>query len=220
MTFKKKHRGYDPAEVDKYIEKTAAHEQEIRVAQKERIDELTDENYTLRQQLKKYQEDEEAISQSLIASQNLAQKLKFDAEKYSDIVLTRAKIFYATWRAYAQTLISSLSPEEVTEFNKLQRKIEDVINAYEGKDIAKEVEEKELSSTKKEQDAAATVSTQKQSQPATKATASRITGAYGNPIAKVEQAADQVIDLNELIRTDLSLEELCDELGLTGKKGA
>ena len=222
MTFKKKFRGYDPAEVDKCIaqmEKTADRELEIRVAQKDRIDELTDENYTLREQLKKYQKDEDAISQSLIASQNLAQKLKFDAEKYSDVVLTRAKIFYATWRAYSQTLISSLLPEEVAEFNKLQRKIEDVINAYEGKDVAKEVEENKLYDANKKQDAAATLSMeQKQAQPTTKTGGSRISGAYNNPISKVEQAADQVIDLNELIRTDLSLEELCDELGLTSKK--
>lgn len=207
MKFKKKYRGYNPAEVDKYIqdlEKTAETEMKIRVAQKERIEELTDENHTLRQQLKQYQENEQAISQSLIMSQHLAQKLKFDAEKYSDVVLTRAKIFYATWRAYSQTLISSLLPEEVEEFNKLQRKIEEVINAYEGKDVAKEMESGLYD--------ASTAAT------ATGRTGQAKSSAYSNPIAKVEQAADQVIDLSELARTDLSLEELCAELGLLTKK--
>lgn len=232
MTFKKKLRGYDPAEVDKYIEETAAQERQIRTAQKERIDELSDENYTLRQQLRQYQTDEQAISKSLIASQNLAQEMKFDAEKYSDLVLTRAKIFYATWRAYAQTLISSLSAEEVAEFNKLQHKIENVINAYEGKDVEREIEESKsaaataLAVERQANFANAGVAEQtnsadeqKQQVRAVDVTPSEATmGTSSNPITKIEKAADQVIDLKELTRTDLSLEELCAQLGLTVNK--
>ena len=210
MTFNKKLRGYDPAQVDSYIqemEKTAQRELEIRVAQKERIDQLMEENLTLQQQVKKYREDEQAISQSLIVSQNLAQRMKYDAEKYSDIVLTRAKIFYATWRAYSQTIISSLSPEEVAQFNKLQTKIEDIINAYEGEDIAKEYEERHFEEHIV-RSAASTV--------AKRPTA---TTSYKNPISKIEKTAEHAIEFDELNRSDLSLEDLCAELGLTAKKG-
>ena len=206
MTFKKKFRGYDPAQVDRYIEETAAKEVAIRTAQKERIDQLTDENYTLREQLKKYQDDEQAISQALIMSQNLASELKFDAQKYSNIVLRRAKIFYATWRAYAQTIISSLSAEEVAEFNTLQRKIEDIINAYEGNDIASEIDEDKYGLN---------VATTPKSTPSGGKTSKKRKSAPNNPIAKIEQQADQVIDLNEIVNTDLTLEEICAELGLT-----
>ena len=209
MIFKKKRRGYDPAQVDKYIEETAESERKIRTAQKERIDELTDENYALRQQLKQYQTDEQAISKSLIASQQLAAEMKFDAEKYSDLVLSRAKIFYATWRAYAQTLISSLSPEEVAQFNTLQRKIEEIINAYEGKDVAKEMELRQTN---------AAAATAKRTSPVDVTPTQTTMGALSNPISKVEQAADQAIDLRELVRPDLSLEELCVQLGLTPRK--
>lgn len=202
MKFKMKLRGYDPAEVDKYIAKLQANDRETGVSQKERIDSLLDENYALRQELERYKSDEQAISKSLIISQHLAESMKFDAEKYSELVLSRAKIFYATWHAYAQTLISSLSPQEVAEFNKLQTKIEAVINAYEGKDVAKEVagldtapkpaKETEAKREKKE--------------------------TLTNPISKIEQAAQHTIDLRELARTDLSLEDLCAELGLTTGK--
>ena len=208
MNFNKKHRGYDPAQVDKYMEekeREAQREKAIRVAQKERIDELTEENHTLREQLTRYKEDEEAISKSLIVSQKLAKDMQYDAEKYSHLVLKRAKIFYATWRAYAQTLISSLSPEEVAEFNKLQHKIEELINAYDGNDIAKEFDEGKFDLN--QQTAAATVS------PNTQQTAKT-----PNPITRVEQAAEAVIDLREVVQTDLSLEELCAELGLIDKK--
>lgn len=209
MKFGKKMRGYNPAEVDKYIqemEQNAQRELEIRVAQKERIDQLTEEVLTLQQQVKKYHDDEQAISQSLIVSQNLAQRMKHDAEKYSDIVLTRAKIFYATWRAYSQTIISSLSPEEVAEFNKLQGKIEQIINAYEGKDIVQEYEDRQFEASII-QNAAATTSSNSGS-----------SSKYKNPITKIEQTAEHVIEFDELNRSDLSLEDLCVELGLTAKK--
>ena len=215
MTFRKRHRGYDTAEVDKYIEETAAKEKQIRTAQKERIDELSDENYNLRQQLKKYQDNEAAISEALIASQNLAREMTFDAQKYSDLVLTRAKIFYATWRAYAQTLISSLSADEVVEFNKLQRKIEQIINAYEGSDVAREVDEGKYNVNGQQQNVAATNSAQQQpvQQPVQQSAQST-----NNPISRIEQAAEQAIDLRELVRPEMSLEELCAELGLTVQK--
>ena len=223
MTFKKKFKGYDPAEVDKYIAETESRDKQVRAAQKERIEQLSDENFTLRQQLKQYQTDEQAISKALISSQNLAQEMKFDAEKYSDLVLTRAKIFYATWRAYAQTLISSLSPQEVTEFNNLQRKIEMVINAYEGRDIANDIANDMVESNS----AAAAATTEWQTDlareqikrnPADLTPSQATMQTSANPITRIEQAADQAIDLRELSRADLSLEELCAQLGLTVNK--
>ncbi len=254
MNFKKVFRGYDPDEVDKYIAETALKEQQIRNSQKERIDELSDENHSLRQQVKQYQTDEQAISKSLVASQHLAQELKFDAERYSDLVLSRAKIFYATWRAYAKTLIASLSKEEVESFNALQKKIEDVINAYEGKDVAREIDERsaqrkaeaevetkaaEAAKAEAETDktAAAQVAAQpvhvqsvteeqhaseeekwRQARAVVDVTPSETTMRIYNPISKVEQASGQVIDLRELTKTDMSLEDLCAELGLIVKK--
>lgn len=287
MNFKKVFRGYDPEQVDKYIEDTAAKEQQIRVAQKERIDELSDENYSLRQQVKQYQTDEQAISKSLIASQHLAEELKNDAKRYSDLVLSRAKIFYATWSTYAKTLIASLSEEEVRAFNALQKKIEDIINAYEGKDVASEFRDGVAAAQSQPQPAAenadqahgdeqpasenkpevepkvepkeepksepkaqpkeevaqetpgveserpATPSENGDSSPeseeerwrqaravvdVTPSEATMRMRSNPNPIARVEEASGQVIDLRELTQTDMSLEDLCAELGLIVKK--
>ena len=206
MSFKKVFRGYDPEEVDKLIAETAAREKQIRTAQKERIDELTDENYALRQQLRQYKDNELAISQSLIASQQLAQELKNDAEKYSDLVLSRAKIFYATWHTYSKTLIATLSAEEVREFNKLQRKIEDIINAYDGQDVEQEVEEN--------------VARYESRQTAERKSIvdNFLQSDLENPIDKLQSASDQIIDLRELTQPEQSLEELCRDLGLLGLK--
>ena len=43
-------------------------------------------------------------------------------------------------------------------------------------------------------------------------------GSMQNPIDKVEKAAEQVIDLRELVRANDSLEDLCADLGLVGGK--
>ena len=266
MNFKRVFRGYDPEEVDKYIAETAQKEQQLRTAQKERIDELADENYALRRQV------EQAISKSLIASQHLAEELKFDAERYADLVLSRAKIFYATWRAYARTLLAALSEEEVRQFNVLRRKIEAIIDAYEGKDVAREMDEHRAEHDRAaaatepieqdeprqpteqedvpqatEQDDEPTEHVEhaehsehtdegthesedeermaeeerwRQARAVVDVTPSEATMSmtYSNPISKVEQASGQVIDLRELTRTDMSLEDLCAELGLIVKK--
>lgn len=148
MEFKKKFKGYDPAQVDAYLKDLKEKEGKIRTAQKERMDALADENYVLRQELKKYHANEFAIAQALIESQNLAKEVKGNADKYSALVLGRAKIFYATWRAYAQTIISTLTREELQAFNALQKRIEDIINAYEGENVQSQMQEVEQEALK------------------------------------------------------------------------
>ena len=185
MKFKKVFRGYDPKEVDRHLTESAVKEQQIRTSQKERIDELLEENRALRQELARYREDEHAISRALIESQQFAENARNQAEKYSDTVVQRAKIFCASWQAYSRTLVAALTDKEVREFNGLQRKIENLVAAYTG-DAAQQV-------------------------------------AATNPITRVESAAEQVIDLNELTVPTQSLEEICVELGIiksNNKKGS
>ena len=101
MEFKRAFRGYDVNEVDRYIAETADKEKKIRLNQRERIDELSDENYLLREELNRYKADEQAIIKSLVASRNLAHDVELSAEEYADKVLIQAKKFYATWQTYA-----------------------------------------------------------------------------------------------------------------------
>lgn len=211
MKFKRVFRGYDTKQVDAYILQSQEDEKQHSQALKERIDELTEENYVLSKQVEQYQTDEKAISKSLIDSQKLANELTQDAEKYSDLVLTRAKIFYAAWSAYSQTLIATLSDDEVKSFNKIQGKIENIINAYEGKNIADDSKDiVEMANSQEE--VAAT------KPPDITPSEATMQQRFQNPIDKVEQASDFAIDLRELASTDQSLEQLCADLGLTGGK--
>lgn len=211
MKFKRVFRGYDVKQVDAYIVHVQEDEKQHSQALKERIDELTEENYVLLKQVEQYQTDEKAISKSLIDSQKLADELTQDAEKYSDLVLTRAKIFYAAWSAYSQTLIATLSDDEVKSFNKIQGKIENIINAYEGKNIADD--SKDLVQMANSQEDVA-MTEQLDITPSEATMQQRLQ----NPIDKVQQASDYTIDLRELASTDQSLEQLCADLGLTGGK--
>lgn len=190
MKFKRVIRGYDPKEVDRYLVETAAKEQEIRAAQKERIDELLEENRNLRKLTQRYHADEQAISKSLIDSHTRAEDIKREAEAYSEREILRAKIFCASWRAYSKTLVASLTDEEVRSFNFLQRRVESLVADYEKKE---------------DREVAAAEANFEQNRD------------FSNPISRIEGVSEQAIDLKELINPEQSLEEICAELGIIKK---
>lgn len=197
MKFGKVFRGYDPAQVENYLSKQEKKYNEICSGQKQRIDELAEENAALRTVVAKYREDEMAISRALVASNKLALELENDAEKFSELTLSRAKIFYATWYAYSQTFVSALSGEEVRQFNQLKLKVERIINAFEGQNVqhfASEVLEKIA-----ETEEVAATDTENNS--------------HVNPIEKVNAAA-HAIELSELLKPTETLADLCRDLGL------
>lgn len=213
MEFSKVFRGYSPQQVEKYINQTAQKEAELRLQQKERIEQLLQENAQLSQQVEQYKKDELSISKTLVASKQLAEELKYDAQKYSDLVLSRAKIFHATWLAYFQTLIATLSDDEVTQFNAIRQKIETLIDAYEGKKVVDEAQmlANSVATSTSQRDECAEVDI-------TPSVATMNLGKLSNPISKVEDASGQhVIDLRELLTPEESLEELCADLGLIKK---
>ena len=188
MKFKRRFNGYDVKEVDRYIESQNKKNQEVLADQKNRIFHLAEENNRLVQEVQKYKNQEEAIVRALVDSQKQALQYQSDAEKFASYNMQRAKIFVATWQAYAKVLVDNFSDKQIKEFNELSKKIEDVMNSYQSGEVA------------------TTVATE-QSQSQTK---------YQNPIEKVQDALQDgpVVDLMELQKVDQSLEEICKELGL------
>uniref|UniRef100_UPI00402528DC DivIVA domain-containing protein n=1 Tax=Candidatus Fimenecus sp. TaxID=3022888 RepID=UPI00402528DC len=145
MKFRKVFRGYDPRQVDEFLKTQSESDKMVLQATRERVDQLIDENKRLGEQLNKYRKDSEAISAALVQSQKLAKLLKNDAEKYSEVVLLRAKLFFAAWQAYAQTLVSTLSREELARFDEIKDKLEKLVYAYDGRNIAGETADLALS---------------------------------------------------------------------------
>ena len=226
MKFSTSFRGYSPKEVDDYIAELEQKERNLRNTQKQHIDELADENFALRRANQAYQQNERAISQALVDANNLSRQMQGNAQKFAEVTLQRAKVFYVAWSAYAKTLIATLSDEEVKRFNELKDKIERTINAYEGGDVASYARtisaQMELDSQKTQFTAAtaapATTFNAGQEQirhsTAHAPTPSGAGNRLVNPIEKVQQASGHTIDLRELVRPTESLADLCRDLGL------
>ena len=191
MKFKRKWNGYDPQEVDQFLQGQYQKNEEILAEQKSRIFHLTEENYQLLEKVEKYKQQEEAIVRALVDSQKQALRYQSDAEKFSAYNLQRAKIFVATWQTYAKLIVDHFSAQQIKDFNDLSKKIEQLIVSYSGEEVASTVAQTELS----EKD---------------------FQTKYQNPIEKVQKAlADQpVVDLMELQKPQQSLDEICKELGL------
>lgn len=214
MKFRKVFRGYDPRQVDEFVKTKSESDTMVLQATRERVDQLLDENKRLTEQVAKYRKDSEAISQALVESQKLATALKNDAEKYSEVVLLRAKLFFAAWQAYAQTMVSSLSSEELARFNEIKGKLERLVESYEGKkpdggaDLTLNADGKIVKGNQGVTDG----SNNQNAKPA----ATKAETITSNPVKRIEQASGAVIDPRELIHPDKSLEEICADLGLTG----
>lgn len=211
MKFKKSLFGYNAKQVDKAIKEKTESDAKVMQQQKERIAELLKQNEELTKEVEKLRGDEEAVSRALVVSQELADKMKNDAEKFSDVVLTRAKIFYAAWQAYAQTMVAALSEKEVEMFNNLVRKVERLINSYDGKNINGETADLVRKVVLPEVETAAS-----NARPNPIAAGIRPSN---NPIKRLEQASGQAIDLRELIAPKQSLADICKDLGLVASDG-
>lgn len=230
MEFRKVFHGYDPHSVDKYLSDLTEQNKKIHSSQRERIDELLDENATLRDRIAELQAKENAVTDALVVSRNAALLMERQAKDYSDKALFQAKKFYATWQAYAQTVVSSFTKEELAAFNGLQRKIERVIAEYEreakknaekipfSQRMERELEELNRRSRELEASEKAAAAASAPAEQSAQEAVSDVMDKLLNPIDKVEKAAEQAIDLRELTRATDSLEDLCADLGLVGGK--
>lgn len=211
MKFRKVFRGYDPKQVDNYIATKEESDAMALQAQRERVQQLLEQNNNLAAQVEKYQANEKAVSQALAQSQQLAAKLKNNAEKFSEVVLLRAKLFYATWQAYSKTLVASLSSEELARFNEIKEKLDNLLAAYEGKDAMGQTADLAIwaNGTKK------TVSHSRSN----RGERYQDMIGYANPISRVEDAAGVSIELKELLHPEQSLADICKDLGLSEGDG-
>ncbi|MBR2974943.1 MAG: DivIVA domain-containing protein [Clostridia bacterium] len=129
MKFNKSFRGYNVAQVDSYISQQQQRFDQVTSTQKQRIFQLADANEQLRQQLEQHQQQQKATTDSLLQSQMLAASLRQDADNYAKVVVDRAKLFCATWQIYAKTMLNAFSPQEMSAFDALLHKIEQLIAA-------------------------------------------------------------------------------------------
>lgn len=216
MKFSKVLRGYSPQEVDCYLEALKTKYNEVFSAQRQRIDELSDENSELRNAISDYKQKEQSIVDSLVESQQLADSVRAEAEKFAEVTVLRAKEFYAAWQSYSQTLVKGLSDEEVAQFNEVLAKMEKLIDDFDGESV-RDFSAKAVASAAEQEGGVSATETAARPTSAERSTS----GKMQNPIKKVEESAGErqhVIELEELIFPTESLGDLCRSLGLKTDK--
>lgn len=90
-------RGYDPEEVNKFLDKVISQVEQMvaeikdkdkKIAQLEKLDE---ENKTLREKLAQYERTEQTLNRALIMAQKTSEQIKISAHKESETLINDAK---------------------------------------------------------------------------------------------------------------------------------
>ncbi len=84
--FRRRFRGYNPDEVDSYLELI---DQKVHNLQKE-LDQLRRENEELKSELRKYHRVESALQETLVETKRNAEMIRKAAEKEAELVLEKA----------------------------------------------------------------------------------------------------------------------------------
>ncbi len=134
MKFTKVFRGFSPNEVENYIKQKESANEQVFNAQKQRISQLENQNSILKFELEKLKKESNEITKTLIESQKIAQKIS-DPQKISELVLARAKIFYAAWTTYSRIMENSLNEAQKIDFENVKCRLENLISAYDGRNI-------------------------------------------------------------------------------------
>lgn len=140
-TFRMKFKGYDPAQVQSYLNSIADEMQELL----QENSELKVRIKLLEEKLKEFQEMEEELKSALIMAQKSAQTIIENAKKEAALILEKAKI-----EALAQTKEAVLERDRLKEeIKNLKKKRWEIIQSFKGeleyflRVIEKEVKENE-----------------------------------------------------------------------------
>ncbi len=140
-TFRMKFKGYDPAQVQSYLNSIADEMQELL----QENSELKVRIKLLEEKLKEFQEMEEELKSALIMAQKSAQTIIENAKKEAALILEKAKI-----EALAQTKEAVLERDRLKEeIKNLRKKRWEIIQSFKGeleyflRVIEKEVKENE-----------------------------------------------------------------------------
>ncbi|MBN1423730.1 DivIVA domain-containing protein [Candidatus Fermentibacteria bacterium] len=106
-SFRKSLRGYNPDEVDSYLELI---DHRVHNLQKE-LDGLRRENESLKSELRKYQRVESALQETLVETKRNAEMMRKAAEKEAELVLEKAEQDARQRVMVVQMAVSKLSRE-------------------------------------------------------------------------------------------------------------
>ena len=96
--FKRAIRGYDEKEVNAFLTKLNDNFASVTEEQKERIDELKEQNEKLSEELREYKKKEKLIERTLTEATKRAGDIESELKTQYALEIERLKIFQAKWK--------------------------------------------------------------------------------------------------------------------------
>ena len=97
MKFDINKKGYDPEQVDSFINKLSIKYEEKLSEQKDRVFSLKNELALMEERLETYKDKDKQISQALIYAVEKAEQIENNASKLYDLEIKRIRLIYKQW---------------------------------------------------------------------------------------------------------------------------
>lgn len=108
-------KGYDPEQVDTFINKLSLKYEEKLSEQKDRVFSLKNELSILEERLNSYREKDKQISQALMFAVEKAEEIEGNASKLYDLEIKRLRLLYKDWDDTLDALLNADLPRELGE---------------------------------------------------------------------------------------------------------
>lgn len=144
-------RGYDPVEVNQFLDKVIAQVERIINENKEKdqrikeLEKLVSENERLQDKIKQYERTEETLNKAIIMAQQTSEKIKWSAHEESEMLLDDAK--KNANRIVSEALLKAEKTEHEANLmrrnmNIFKRRVKDIVEAQ--LEVIKEFDEIEF----------------------------------------------------------------------------
>lgn len=130
--FKRSMRGFDPGEVEAYLDTVGnTVENLIREIdfQKEQLEKLTAEKNELANEIQVYRENEKTFQKAIVKSQDMAEEVVENAKKRAELIIKEAEILSSKTRLQAQEEFLNLK-QELEDLKQRNESIIDDIKNY------------------------------------------------------------------------------------------
>lgn len=121
-------KGYDPEQVDSFINKLSLKYEEKLSEQRDRVFALKNELSIMEQRLSNYKDKDKQISQALIYAVEKAEQIEANASKLYDLEIKRMRLLYKQWGEMLDKLeVLELDKNTKKELSDFKHAIEDVL---------------------------------------------------------------------------------------------
>ena len=136
-------KGYDPEQVDTFINKLSLKYEEKLSEQKDRVFSLKNELSLLEDKLENYKDKDKQISKALIYAVEKAEQIESNASKLYNLEIKRLRLLYKQWEELTLKLgmleVPQVVKKEIDAFQKTLNEVLDQNNRINGNAIRKDI---------------------------------------------------------------------------------